>query len=147
VRNPRRRTVTVVTLLMLAFAGLCSCGRAPRTSNPTDDVTLLKAFGDPGNTATISAQGSGNPCFDTMDAMNAAADAAADKDTYGMQGALDHSFRLRADQRVRVTGMQWHYGAPGAVRLRIETGANAGRTCWVAGDLPGGIVKNIQFKK
>jgi hypothetical protein len=104
----------------------------------------MDAFKSPGQTAIITTKGGeGVPCYDSVNNLNTAEDAGANHDTFGFNDVTDHhAVFLHAGEHVRVIDNS--SDAPGgAVRLRIESGADAGTGCWVAGYTEN-VVKDIR---
>jgi len=86
-----------------------------------------------GYTAEVSQKADGAPCFASKEQLNAFLDAMDKHDTYGEQKAAADAVTLRAGDRVRAIehgGFMWSL-----VRVRIESGNNAGAACWDEADI------------
>jgi len=94
----------------------------------------VRAFPD-GYTAQIGKNGDGLPCFASTDKLGAFISAINNHDQYGENEAMAGAVTLRRGEHVRAIE---HSGFMYAnVRIRIESGNDAGAACWEPSDMDG----------
>lgn len=97
-------------------------------------------------TARITTKGAGTPCYFSTDNMESAEKAASQNDTYGFaEATTGKSVTLIAGEHLRFLENKaggFFSNPGGAVKIRIESGADAGVGCWLPGYLEN-VVKDI----